>query len=85
MFGRGTGDCFLRKRIVGRALPIVCPKIEVSWVMTTHMEFLIRQSRSADTIVASAADNCRFDERASEQRWQRFDATLSDRNRRTRG
>ena len=32
--------------------------------MTTHMEFLIRQSRSADTIVASAADNCRFDERA---------------------
>ena len=46
--------------------------------MTTHMEFLIRQSRSADTIVASAADNCRFDERASDQRWQRFDATLSD-------
>ena len=42
------------------------------------MEFLIRQSRSADTIVASVADNCRFDERAGEQRWQRFDATLSD-------
>ena len=44
--------------------------------MTTHTSFLRRQSRSADTVVAAVADNCRFDERASAARWERFEAML---------
>ena len=46
--------------------------------MTIHQDFLRRQSRSADTIIAAVADNCRFDERAGAARWQRFDAMLSE-------
>ena len=37
---------------------------------------LARVSRSADAVVAAVADNCRFDERASEERWQAFEAML---------
>ena len=44
--------------------------------MTIHTNFLRRQSRSADTVVAAVADNCRFEERASVARWERFEAML---------
>ena len=44
--------------------------------MTVHTDFLRRQSRSADTVVAAVADNCRFDERTSTARWDRFEAML---------
>ena len=44
--------------------------------MTIHTGFLRRHSRSADTVVAAVADNCRFDERASTVRWERFEAML---------
>lgn len=45
--------------------------------MTIHKDFLQRQSRSAEAVVAAVADNCRFDERTGDARWQRFDAMLS--------
>ena len=45
--------------------------------MTTHTTLLQRYSRSNDTVVAAVADNCRFDERASSDRWCQFDALLS--------
>ena len=44
--------------------------------MTIHTNFLRRQSRSADTVVAAVADNCRFEERASAARWELFEAML---------
>ena len=44
--------------------------------MTIHASFLRRQSRSADTVVAAVADNCRFDERTSAARWERFETLL---------
>ncbi len=40
-------------------------------------EFLLRASRSDDVAVAAAADNCRFDERASDERWTAFEALLT--------
>lgn len=46
--------------------------------MTIHTDFLRHHSRSTDTVVAAVADNCRFDERASVARWQRFDDLLSE-------
>ena len=46
--------------------------------MTTYGDFLRRCSRSRDTIEAAVADNCRFDERAGDGRWQRFEALLSE-------
>ncbi|MDD9989447.1 MAG: hypothetical protein OXQ31_24485 [Spirochaetaceae bacterium] len=46
--------------------------------MTAHEDFLRRNSRSRDTVVAAVADNCRFDERAGTERWNRFDALLSE-------
>ena len=46
--------------------------------MTAHKEFLRRSSRSRDTVVAAVADNCRFDERAGAERWQRFEVLLSE-------
>ena len=46
--------------------------------MTAHGDFLRRNSRSRDTVVAAVADNCRFDERAGTERWNRFDALLSE-------
>ena len=45
--------------------------------MTTYEGFLRRCSRSRDTIEAAVADNCRFDERAGDGRWQRFEGLLS--------
>ena len=45
--------------------------------MTTYGGFLRRCSRSHDTIEAAGADNCRFDERAGVDRWQRFEDLLS--------
>ncbi len=44
--------------------------------MTLHTDFLLLQSRSPDTVVAAVADNCRFDERTSADRWQRFEYML---------
>ena len=46
--------------------------------MTTYGGFLWHCSRSRDTIEAAVADNCRFDERAGADRWQRFEDLLSD-------
>lgn len=46
--------------------------------MTAHRDFLRRNSRSRDAVVAAVADNCRFDERAGTERWNRFDALLSE-------
>ena len=45
--------------------------------MTTCDDFLRHSSRSRDTIEAAVADNCRFDERAGADRWQRFEDLLS--------
>ena len=42
--------------------------------MTIHSDFLRRHSVSADSVVAAVADNCRFDERVSSARWERFEA-----------
>ena len=42
-----------------------------------YNNFLHRASRSADAVLAAVADNCRFDERASEERWAAFEAMLS--------
>ena len=47
--------------------------------MTTYGDFLRHCSRSRDTIGAAMADNCRFDERAGADRWQRFEDLLSER------
>ena len=47
--------------------------------MTTYGDFLRHCSRSRDTIDAAMADNCRFDERAGADRWQRFEDLLSER------
>ena len=55
-----------------------CSRIGRDRGVTIHKDFLRRQSRSADTIIAAVADNCRFDERAGAARWQRFDAMLSE-------
>ena len=41
-----------------------------------HNRFLHRASRSADAVVAAVADNCRFDERAGEERWAALEAML---------
>lgn len=41
-----------------------------------YNDLLTRVSRSADAVVAAVADNCRFDERASDERWQEFEAML---------
>ncbi len=46
--------------------------------MTIHMPLLHSQSRSADPAVAAVADNCRFDERAGDERWRQYDAIVSD-------
>lgn len=43
-----------------------------------YSPFVTDASRSANAVVASVADNCRFDERASDQRWEAFEALLSD-------
>ena len=45
--------------------------------MTTCGGLLRQCSRSRDTIEAAVADNCRFDERAGDGRWQRFEGLLS--------
>ncbi len=37
------------------------------------LEFIRQQSHSADAALAAVSDNCRFDERASAARWQRFE------------
>lgn len=44
--------------------------------MTTYQRFLHQHSRSPDAVVAAVADNCRFDERAGTERWQRFESLL---------
>lgn len=41
-----------------------------------YSRFIADASRSANAVVAAVADNCRFDERASEERWQAFEAML---------
>ena len=46
--------------------------------MTTYDDFLRRCSRSGDTTEAAVADNCRFDERAGDGRWQQFEDLLSE-------
>ena len=46
--------------------------------MTTYDDFLRACSRSHGTIEAAVADNCRFDERAGDGRWQRFEDLLSE-------
>lgn len=40
--------------------------------------FITRASRSADAVEASVADNCRFDERAGDGRWEAFEALLPE-------
>ena len=45
--------------------------------MTTCGGFLRRCSRSHGTTEAAVADDCRFDERAGDGRWQRFEGLLS--------
>jgi hypothetical protein len=40
--------------------------------------FLVQLSRSADAVGASIADNCRFDERAADPRWAKFEEKLPD-------
>ena len=45
--------------------------------MTTYQGFLQHHSRSRDAVVASVADNCRFDEQAGTGRWQQFESLLS--------
>ena len=44
--------------------------------VSPHEEFLTHASRSGDAVVAAVADNCRFDERASADRWREFEALL---------
>ena len=46
--------------------------------MTSYGDFLRCCSRSHDTIKVAVADNCRFDERAGVDRWQRFEDLLSE-------
>ena len=43
---------------------------------SSYREFVSQASLSADAIKASVADNCRFDERTSDQRWRAFEALL---------
>lgn len=40
--------------------------------------FITDASRSANAVAAAVADNCRFDERASDQRWADFEALLPE-------
>ncbi len=47
-----------------------------------YSELLFRASRSDDLIVAAAADNCRFDERAGTERWRKFEALLPEKTSR---
>lgn len=44
--------------------------------MSPYNDLLTRASRSADAVIAAVADNCRFDERASDARWEAFEAML---------
>ena len=44
--------------------------------VSPYEEFLTHASRSGDAVVAAVADNCRFDERASADRWREFEALL---------
>ena len=44
--------------------------------MSPYNDLLTRASRSADAVIAAVADNCRFDERASEERWREFEVML---------
>ena len=44
---------------------------------TTYAAFLWDQSRSPDSMIAAVADNCRFDEWASDERWRQYEAVLS--------
>lgn len=44
--------------------------------MPIQPDYLLQQSRSNDAAIASVADNCRFDERASAARWQKFEDLL---------
>ena len=44
--------------------------------VSSYEEFLTHASRSGDAVVAAVADNCRFDERASADRWREFEALL---------
>ena len=44
--------------------------------VSPYEEFLTQASRSGDAVVAAVADNCRFDERASADRWREFEALL---------
>ena len=44
--------------------------------MSPYNDLLTRASRSADAVIAAVADNCRFDERASDARWGAFEAML---------
>ena len=46
--------------------------------MSLYNDFLADASRSADVVVAAVADNCRFDERASEDRWRKYEDLLPD-------
>lgn len=46
--------------------------------LSPYNDLLTRASRSADAVVAAVADNCRFDERASEERWREFEAMLPE-------
>ena len=41
-----------------------------------YNDLLAHASRSADAVVAAMADNCRFEERAGEERWQVFESML---------
>ena len=44
----------------------------------SYGDFLRRYSRSSNMIEAAVADNCRFDERAGDGRWQKFQDLLSE-------
>ena len=46
--------------------------------MMAFQDFLWSCSRSPDPIEAAVADNCRFDERVGDGRWQRFEGLLSE-------
>ena len=45
--------------------------------MADHRDFLQLHSRHGDANVASVADNCRFEERASTERWAAFDDMIA--------
>ena len=46
--------------------------------MAIHTGLLRTLSRSDSRIVAAVADNCRFDERAGDERWHQFGSVLSE-------